>query len=70
MIPKTPFSRGSLDVRLAVSPLEAADLLGVSRSYFYEEIYDELRVVRRGRKRLIPVSELHAWLDRNASRLP
>lgn len=27
----------------------------------------ELRVVRRGRKRIIPFAELERWLDRNAS---
>ena len=27
----------------------------------------ELRVVRRGRRRLIPVCELERWLDANAS---
>jgi hypothetical protein len=28
----------------------------------------ELRIVRRGRRRLIPVRELERWLDENATR--
>ena len=29
----------------------------------------ELRVVRRGRRRLIPVRELERWLEENAARV-
>jgi excisionase family DNA binding protein len=47
---------------------EAASAVGVSRSFFFAMILPELRVVRRGRVRLIPVSELQRWLDANASR--
>jgi excisionase family DNA binding protein len=54
--------------RLAVSPAEAADLLGVSRDYFDEHVICELRVVRRGRRILVPLVELERWLDRNAAR--
>jgi excisionase family DNA binding protein len=54
--------------RLAFSPEEAADALGVSRSYFYETVLPELRVVRRGRRRLVPVRELERWLERESSR--
>jgi excisionase family DNA binding protein len=54
--------------RLAVSPDEAAELLGVSRDYFDEHVIRELRVVRRGRRILIAVSELERWLDHNAAR--
>jgi excisionase family DNA binding protein len=53
--------------RLAVSPAEAAALLGVSRDFFDEHIRDELRVVRRGRLKLIPVRELERWLEREAA---
>ena len=55
--------------RLALRPDEAARAVGVSRSFFFETILPELRVVRRGRVRLIPVSELERWLDANASRV-
>jgi excisionase family DNA binding protein len=54
--------------RLALRPDEAARAVGVSRSFFFEIILPELRVIRRGRVRLIPVSELQRWLDANASR--
>jgi len=54
--------------RLAVSPDEAAALLGVSRDYLDEHVIPELRVVRRGRRILIAVGELLRWLDRSAAR--
>ena len=53
--------------RLCVSPDEAAEMLGVSRDYFDEHIIQDLRIVRRGRRILIPLSELDRWLDRNAA---
>ena len=49
--------------RLALTPDEAAASLGVSRSFFYEHVLPDLRVIRLGRKRLIPVRELET-LDR------
>ncbi|SRR6266540_1234171 len=54
--------------RLAVSPDEAAAMLGVSRDYLDEHVIGELRVVRRGRRILISVAELERWLDQSASR--
>jgi excisionase family DNA binding protein len=53
--------------RLALSKCEAADALGVSVDFLEEHVMHELRVVRRGRRRLIPVRELERWLDANAS---
>ena len=55
--------------RLSLRPDEAARALGVSRSFFFAQILPELSVVRRGRLRLVPVSELERWLDRNAARV-
>jgi hypothetical protein len=43
-------------------------MLGVSRDYFDEHVIDELRVVRRGRRILIAVTELERWLDRAVAR--
>lgn len=54
--------------RLALSQQEAAAALGVSTDYFQEHLRHEIRCVRRGRRRLYPVSELQRWLDENASR--
>jgi len=54
--------------RLSTSPDEAAEMLGVSRDYFDEHVIHELRVVRRGRRILIPLSELERWLDRAATK--
>jgi excisionase family DNA binding protein len=56
-----------LGPRLALSPDEAASILGVSRDYFDEHILPELRIVRRGRRILIPLTELERWLDRSAA---
>lgn len=53
--------------RLALSPTEAAAALGVSRDYFDQHVLPDLRVVRRGRRRLIPVRELDRWLDQHAT---
>ena len=46
---------------------EAAEALSVSRDFLDEHIRHELRVVRRGRKVLVPVRELERWLDQNAA---
>lgn len=54
--------------RLALRPEQAAEALGVSRSFFFEAILPELRVVRCGRLRLVPLASLHEWLDKNAAR--
>jgi len=52
--------------RLALSKQEAAESLGVSVDYFDEHIAHELPMVRRGRRRLIPLRELERWLLDNA----
>jgi len=54
--------------RLAYSPDEASAALGVSRDFFDEHILPELRVVRLGRRRIVPVREVERWLDRMAAR--
>ena len=53
--------------RLALSPNEASAALGVSRDYFDEHIAHELRIVRRGRRKLVPVAELERWLERESA---
>jgi len=54
--------------RLAFSPDEAAASLGVSRDYFDEHVLPELRTVRRGRRRLVPIRDLERWLSESAAR--
>lgn len=54
--------------RLALSKVEAASALGVSVDFFDQHVMPELRVVRRGRRRLIPVTELQRWLSDSAYR--
>lgn len=54
--------------RLAFNKTEAATALGVSVDFFDEHIAGELRCVRRGRRRLYPLSELNRWLEQSAER--
>lgn len=55
--------------RIALTPPEAAEAIGVGPTFFDEQVAPELRVIRRGRKRLIPVRELERWTDENAEAL-
>jgi hypothetical protein len=55
--------------RLALSKAEAAAALGVSVDFLEAHVMPDLRVVRAGRKVLVPLAELQRWLDRNASGL-
>lgn len=55
--------------RLAYSPHECAEALGVSRTYFDEQIKPELRVIRRGKRILIPKAELDRWVAESAERV-
>jgi hypothetical protein len=52
--------------RIALDPTEAAAALGVGLTFFKSEIAPDLRVVRRGSKRLYPTRELERWADENA----
>jgi excisionase family DNA binding protein len=55
--------------RLALTRAEAAAAVGVSLDSFERYVQPELRIVRRGRLRLVPVAELERWLDSNAVRV-
>ncbi len=60
-------------VRVRVRPLalsvgEACAALGCSWDFWREHVEPGVRVVRRGRRKLVPVAELEAWLDREAER--
>lgn len=52
--------------RVALSPAEAAAALGVGPDFFDEHVAPELRLIRRGRKRLVPVRELERWATESA----
>lgn len=53
--------------RLALTRAEAALSLGVSIDYLDEHVLPELRIIRRGRRKLIPTVELERWLRANAT---
>ncbi len=67
-IPTPADSAQSRIPRLAVSKVEAAEALGVSVDFLEEHVLHELRIVRRGRRRLIPIAELSRWMEVNAQR--
>jgi len=56
--------RGALTLALSVE--QACEALGVSWDTWRAHIEPDVRLVRLGRRKLIPVSELQAWLDRHA----
>lgn len=51
--------------RLAYSPEEAAQALGIGRATFYQQLLltHRVRSVKIGRRRLIPVYEIQRLLD-------
>lgn len=55
--------------RLALNPDEAAAAVGISRDHLERHVMPELRVVRSGRRVIVPVRELQRWLDANAAML-
>jgi excisionase family DNA binding protein len=57
------------ELRLALTRAEAAASLGVSVDSFERYVQPEIRCIRRGRLRLIPVAELERWLNSNAARV-
>lgn len=54
--------------RIALTPPEAAAAIGVGPDFFEENVAPELRLIRRGRKRLVPVAELERWVVESAGR--
>ena len=54
--------------RIALTPPEAAAAIGVGPDFFDQNVAPELRLIRRGRKRLVPVTELERWTTENAER--
>lgn len=52
--------------RLALDVREACDALGVSWDFWSEHVAPEVRIVRRGRRKLVPIRALEEWLEGNA----
>ena len=57
----------NLGDRVALSPEEAAKTLGISRDTFDQHVGPTLRMVRLGRRKLVPVDELRRWVDEHAA---
>lgn len=53
--------------RVALTRAEAAGALGISVDSFERYVQPEVRVIRRGRMRLIPLGDLERWADENAA---
>jgi hypothetical protein len=51
--------------RIALTPPEAAAAIGVGPDFFDANVAPQLRLIRRGRKRLVPVRELERWVGEN-----
>lgn len=63
-------SKGPINVtRLALTRAEAAAALGMSVDSFERHVQSELRIVRRGKLRLVPLGEIERWLEENAARV-
>jgi hypothetical protein len=54
--------------RLSLRVGEAARALGISEDTFTRHVAPELRWIRRGATKLVAVTELQAWLEREAHR--
>jgi hypothetical protein len=52
--------------RVSLTPAEAAESLGCSPEFFRSHVDPELRWIRRGRKRFVPLVELERWAETNA----
>lgn len=52
---------------MTLTKAEAAEALGISIDSFERHVQPELRVIRRGRMRLVPLRELERWATENAS---
>ena len=52
--------------RYALTRAEAAESLGMSLDSFERHVQPELRLIYRGKLRLVPATELERWAERNA----
>ncbi len=54
--------------RIALTRIEAAAALGIGIDSFERHCQPELKLIRRGRLVLVPVSELERWATEQAER--
>lgn len=54
--------------RFALTPAEAAASLGVGPDFFDANVRPHLRLIRRGRKVLVPTGEIERWVGEHAER--
>lgn len=65
---KRDAGQASSVARVALTVDEACQALGLGRTRFYQEVRaNRLRVIKSGRRTVVPVAELHAWIDRALS---
>lgn len=54
---------------IAVTRETAAEMVGMSVDSFERHVQPEVRLIRRGKLRLVPVEELRRWCEANAERV-
>lgn len=67
-VPSRPQTVEVPKVALALSKSQAAAALSMSVDTFERRVVPEIRVVQKGKKVIVPVRELEAWLERSAAR--
>jgi excisionase family DNA binding protein len=55
--------------RLLLTRIEAANTLSMSLNHFIRYVQPHLALVRTGRSRLVPVSELERWVKQTMERI-
>lgn len=73
MTDRPPVPRGETTAvapvpRVALTRAEAAASIGVSLDSFERYVQPAIRMIRRGRHRLVPLTELQRWADEAAER--
>jgi hypothetical protein len=54
---------------IALTREDAAAAVGMSLTSFEKYVQPDLRMIRRGSLRLVPVGELERWVERNAEKV-
>jgi len=54
--------------RICLSREEAAASIGIGLDSFERHVQPHIRMIRRGRLRLVPISELQRWAEQAAER--